>query len=308
MNKYSFILLTFTAFLLMSLTSCTPTQKGDSYLISSVQPETTETTVTATIDSKGRSAELLSAFYGLEALPNIASFRICAGAGGQDGMPLIFSHEIDPDTLEAGDFRVITASGRIGSINCITLEPADDTGELRTGLLTGDYGSASDQPVSVEVVGNLLSLDNSLNFKGVKVEVTPLEVGPTMVWAEVVPESEWELGKEATEQAFGGGSGCPVGTKQVVRATWGGGVTKPGGAEIDDTERVQYKVTIEKEDGSLSEVTPFAIGDLGDGDNIHELCLDEIGKAQSIFFPAGFMTDPREDLNPDSTISILSGL
>ena len=305
MSKYSFTLLTLTTFILTSLTACSPSAKGDSYLISSVQTDTTQTTVT---DSQGRSAELISAFYGLEALPNTASFGICAGAGGQDGMPLIFSHEINPDTLEAGDFQVVTASGQIGSINCITLKPADDLGELRTGLLTGDYGSASDQPVSVEVIGNILSLDNSLNFKGIKVDVTALELGPTMVWAEVVPEAEWELGKAATERGFGGGSGCPVSTKQVVRATWGGGVTKPGGAEIDDTERVQYKVTIEKENGSTAEVTPFAIGDLGDGDNNHELCLDVEDKAKSVFFPAGFMTDPREDLNPDSTISILSGL
>ena len=307
MSKYSFTLLTLTTFILTSLTACIPSAKGDSYLISSVQTDTTQTTVIASQDFQGRSAELISAFYGLEALPNTASFGICAGAGGQDGMPLIFSHEINPDTLEAGDFQVVTASGRIGSINCITLEPADDLGELRTGLLTGDYGSASDQPVTVEVIGNILSLDNSLNFKGTKIAVTPLEVGPTMVWAEVVPEAEWELGKVATERGFGGGNGCPVSTKQVVRATWGGGVTKPGGAEIDDTERVLYKVTIEKEDGSISEVTPFAIGDLGDSDNNHELCLDTEGTPQSIFFSAGYLTDPREDLNPDSTINISTG-
>lgn len=124
-----------------------------------------------------------------------------------------------------------------------------------------------------------------------------------MVWAEIVPEHEWELGKEATDSG-GGGDGCPVGTTQVVRATWAGGVSKPGGAEIDDLERLQYRVTLRRADGSSVEVTPFALGDLGDGDNNHELCLDADGQPLSVFFPAGFMTDPREDLNPDSTISV----
>jgi len=90
----------------------------------------------------------------------------------------------------------------------------------------------------------------------------------------------------------------------VVRVTWTGGVTKPGGDEIDDVERVQYKVTVLLEDGSKIEVTPFALADLGDSDNNHELCLDVAGTPQSVFFPAGYLTDPREDLNPGTTIAI----
>lgn len=130
------------------------------------------------------------------------------------------------------------------------------------------------------------------------------ETGILELAAEIVPEHEWELGKEATDSGFGGGDGCPVGTTQVVRATWAGGVTKPGGAEIDDLERRQYRVTLRRADGSSAEVTPFALGDLGDGDNNHELCLDVDGQPLNVFFPAGFMTDPREDPNPDSTISV----
>jgi hypothetical protein len=125
-----------------------------------------------------------------------------------------------------------------------------------------------------------------------------------MVWAEIVPEDEWELGKEASPLAWGGGSGCPEGTQQVVRVTWAGGVTKPGGDEADDVERAQYKVTVLLEDGSKIEVTPFALADLGDGDNNHKLCLDVTGTPQSVYFPAGYLTDPREDLNPDTTIAI----
>ena len=262
--------------------------------------------VTTERDKTGREATLLSAFYGLDdSLPPLSNRGICSGAAGKDGMPVIFSHEIDVNTLQAGDFRVVSASGVIGEMTCVTPAPANDIGELRTILLVGQFGSADDQPATVEIVGDILSIDGGLSFKGASVGVTPLEAGPEMVWAEVVPESQWELGKEATARPFGGGDGCPVGTVQVVRVTWAGGVTKPGGGEIDEVERVAYNVTLSDPDTGERDVVPFAIGDLGDGDNNHELCLDQTGVPLRVSFPAGLLTDPADDLNPASSIDIV---
>lgn len=267
--------------------------------------DTTVTDVAADRDGQGRQAALLSAFYGLDdALATGADQVICDGATGKDGMPVIFSHEIDVESMQAGDFQVTSASGKVGKILCVTLAPADDKGELRTALLAGDFGDITDQPVKVEITGNLLSIDKILNFKGASVDVISLERGPTMVWAEVVREDEWDLGKEASPLPWGGGSGAPEGTQQVVRVTWAGGVTKPGGDEADDVERAQYKVTVLLEDGSQTEVIPFALADLGDGDNNHELCLDVAGTPLSVSFPAGFLTDPRDDLNPETEIEV----
>jgi hypothetical protein len=267
--------------------------------------DTTRTDVVAKTDADGRPASLLSAFYGLDdGLPRVSNVGICRGAGGKDGMPVIFSHEVDIETLQAGDFRVVSASGAVGELTCVTPAPADDIGETRTILLVGQYGSAEDQPVSVEIVGNLLSKDGQLNFRGLQTSVIALEAGPTMVWSEVVPEAQWELGKAATSVNFGGGDGCPAGTEQVVRVTWAGGVTKPGGQEIDDVERAAYRVTMSLGDNGETELVPFAIGDRGDGDNNHELCLDRAGMPVRVSFPAGLVTDPREDLNPDTSISV----
>lgn len=267
--------------------------------------DTTITDVVATSDANGRQALLLSAFFGLDdGLPGLSNQVICKGASGQDGMPVIFSHEIDIATMQAGDFRVVSASGAIGEMTCVTLAPADDDGEFRTVLTVGQFGSAADQPVSVEVVGNLLSKDGQLNFRGTQTGVTLLEEGPTMQWAELVPEEEWGLGKAATSIPFGGGSGCPLETKQVIRVTWAGGVTKPGGQEIDDKERSAYRVTMSANDGRSVEVAPFAIADLGDGDNNHELCMDRLGVPSTVQFPAGLVTDPREDLNPATSVAI----
>ncbi|MBC8162242.1 MAG: hypothetical protein H7Z42_13610 [Roseiflexaceae bacterium] len=251
------------------------------------------------------AAYLMSAFFGLDnGLPLGTNVRICRGAGGADGMPVIFSQEIDQATMQAGDFRVLRKSGALGEVVCVTLAPALDTGELRTALLIGEFGSADDPAVAVEIGGNLLSIDRAFNFKGATIAVTPLAPGPTLILAELVPEAQWELGKAGGP--WGTGSGCPTGTLQVVRATWAGGVTKPGGEEADDAERALYSVTLAVADGSASELTPFALGDLGDGDNNHELCLDRAGTPLRVAFPAGHLTDPNEDLNPDTTILITS--
>ena len=270
------------------------------------QQDTTTTDVVATVDASGRQATLLSAFFGLDdALPRFANRVFCSGAAGQDGMPVVFSHEIDVETLQAGDFRVVTESGTVGEITCVTPAPADDWGETRTVLMIGQFGSADDQPASVEIVGNLLSKDGQLNFLGARTAVIALEDGPTMVWSEVVPEAEWELGKPGTSFPGGGGNGCPIGTKQVVRVTWAGGITKPGGAEIDGNERAAYRVTMSFGDEGTSELVPFAIGDMGDGDNNHELCLERAGVPLHVEFPGGLVTDPREDLNPPTRTEVI---
>lgn len=296
------------------LTSCEAVRTArllaayETTLADATPEDTTETEVTASTDAHGQPASILSAFFGLDdALPRNANQSVCEGAFQKDGMPIVFSHEIDKGSMQAGDFEVTTASGKVRDIHCVTLAPADDEGELRTALLVGHYGSVDDQPVEVEVVGNLLSLDGSINFKGQTATPIRLEAGPTIVLAETLTADELELGKAPTELPFGGGDGCPVGTKQAVRATWAGGVTKPGGDEADDDERLQYRVTVQRDDGAEDLVTPFALADLNDGDNNHLLCLDVEGTPTSVSFPAGFLTDPRDDPNPD-TKRLLRGI
>ena len=241
---------------------------------------------------------LLSAFYGLDDSRQIAvrTALVCQGVSGRDGMPVIFSHEVDPDTLDPEDFRVIRASGDMGAVGCVTLRPADEIGELRTALVVGEYGSAEDPPVSVDIVGDVMSLDGKRNFKGSTADVIPLAEGPTIVLAEDVPPNYWSLGEEGD---------CPrPGLRTIVRAVWAGGITKPGGDEIDETEIALYRVALRRPDGTVIDVAPMAVGDLEDNDNNHELCIDVEGTPLSVSFPAGFLTDPNEDLNPDTGIVV----
>ena len=89
-----------------------------------------------------------------------------------------------------------------------------------------------------------------------------------------------------------------------MRVTWAGGVTLENGDELGDAERQLYSVTIQVADGSTPEVMPFARGDLADGDNNHELCLETDERPLSVSFPAGIVTDPNDDLNPATSVQI----
>ena len=271
------------------------------------QADTTQTNVPPSAEVQDSGVMPLSAFFGANnAFGPFANRRVCEGAEGGDGMPLVFSHQLDINTLQPGDFRIKRADGSTGSIVCVTPMPALDEGELRTILLIGEYGSAENQPVQVDIIGNLLSVDGSLNFRNSSSTVIALEEGPTLIYAEVVPESQWDLGKElSTGLRFGApGNGCPEGTQQVVRVVWTGGITKPGGDEIDDVERLAYRVLVEDDAEELNMIVPFAVADLRDGDNNHELCLDTTAKPLRVEFPAGLMTDPIEDLNPATSIDV----
>lgn len=241
---------------------------------------------------------LLSAFFGLDRSLRItiATRQTCGANPGTDGMPVIFSSEVDASTLGPTDFRVKTTSGAIGDVRCATLQPADEPGELRTVLLIGQFGSVRDQPKQVEVVGDVLSRDGAINFRGAATSVIPLEAGPTLILAETIEPSAWTVG---------GRGDCPgEGVKTIVRATWAGGVTRPDGGEIGTREHQMYRVSIRKPDGGTVSVAPVSVGDLHDNDNNHELCLDVAGMASTVFFPAGALRDPNGDLNPDTQVAV----
>jgi hypothetical protein len=152
-------------------------------------------------------------------------------------------------------------------------------------------------------VGNVLSKDGSVNFRGSQVGVVPLEDGPSIALAQTVPEAQWRVGERPTRLPWGGGSGCPVGTRLAVRVTWEGGVTRPDGSDADDLDRRRY-VVVFSDPGDRSGRAPTALADLGDGDNNHLLCFDVEGDPREVRFPAGFLTDPRDDLNPETSAPV----
>jgi len=246
-------------------------------------------------DNRG---QLLSAFFGLDNSLPFGANRLCLGAWGDDGMPVVLSHTLDPDTLQPEDFRVTTRSGVVSTPDCVTLRPAEDPGELRTVLLIGEFGDApEDPPVSVQVVDDLRSQGSpAINFRGAVVDVIPLDAGPTLVFAQVVPRDEW--GAQIR------GTSCPAGMQQIVRVTWTGGVRLANGDEPGDAERELYRVSVKRSDGSPAVVVPVALADLADRDNNHLLCLDTTDPVTSISFPPGHLVDPNKDLNPATRVVV----
>jgi len=257
-----------------------------------------------TPDAQGlEQGALLSAFFGLDNTMPLVAHRICMGGAGLDGMPVITSAEVDHTSLQAGDFRVVKTSGEEGNIHCASLLPATDAGELRTILLIGEFGDEGDDPpATVEISGNLLSLDGKTNFKGASIAVTPLKDGPALVMAARVSDDEKDMGLSVRGTR---GSLCEgENVAQQLRVTWAGGVTLKGGdAPTQDTARL-YTVTVRGEDGTTRPVAPLALADHEDPDNNHVLCLGTSDEPVSVAFPKGHFTDPNEDLNPATKVAV----
>ena len=246
-------------------------------------------------------ASLLSAFFGLDNNLPFRSNRLCLGASGQDGMPVVFSHTLNTETVNESDFEVETRSGEVYSPICVTLRPADDEGENRTVLLIGEFGNAeTDPPERVSIVGDLHSDSEDskpLNFKGLYTDVIPLDSGPALILAERVPREVWSKERRGTM--------CPDSSRQVIRVTWTGGVRLPNGNELGEIERSLYRIELEGENDRRLSLPPDYLADLEDRDNNHLLCLDSEFPAISVSFPAGHLVDPNRDLNLDSFVLVL---
>lgn len=230
---------------------------------------------------------LLSAFFGLDD---------AIGLRQQDGIPVVFETEVDVASLDAEDFQVVTASGEVTDVQIATPFPATDDGEMRTVLLIGDLGSLEDPPVSVAIVGEVLSADGATTYEGATVDVAPLAAGPSLVYAEVVPE-----------EAFGTADvgAIPAGGGTVIRTTWDGGVTQPDGAELDETNLEDFTVTVRLESGEAVEAHPVAMADLSDNDNNELLYLPVEGTPLSVSVAAGQVADPNGDLNDATEVAVM---
>jgi len=250
---------------------------------------------------KTREAKILTAFFGLDNGLTQRARAIYRNAPGQDGMPLVFSHELDPSTLEGADFAVTTENGTVHEVEAASFLPANEEFELRTVLLIGEYGNHPDTPpVSVKVVGDLLARTGQ-NFKGQSVRVIPLVEGPVLSYAEY-----FTIDEEYPYVATGDGCDCPKEeTKTVVKAVWSGGVRAVNGDELGANELDDFIVTIINGSDTLK-VTPFQLGDLGDNDNNIDLCLNQSGIPILVQVNENVAIDPNDDKNPMTEVKVLS--
>src|SRR5210317_1062223 len=93
------IILAFSTFLM----GCT-----DSIKLANYDMEDSSIAEIISESSPKESPDLLSAFFGFDSeAPTISSFVVCRGAAGKDASPVIFPYEVNLETLQAGDFKVV---------------------------------------------------------------------------------------------------------------------------------------------------------------------------------------------------------
>ena len=237
-----------------------------------------------TMDGGAESVHILSAFFGLDNGVPGQAFG-CGLFGFQDGMPIVLDRRIPvPALLDPSVFVVHRASGAKSPVDCATLAPADEAEERRTILLVGEFASDGDSPVGVEIVGTLLT-DEGVDAKGALVEtVVPLAAGPSIVLAEHYLMSELPTG--STDK-------CPADTDHIIKTTWEGGVSGPGGTDLDESHRLG--TTIEYTSGEIRVATQLA--DAFDNDNHVEFCMSAPGEPAAITAGSGLYEDPNGDLN-----------
>ncbi|NJL12372.1 MAG: hypothetical protein HC913_04820 [Microscillaceae bacterium] len=249
---------------------------------------------------KSREAKILTAFFGLDNALTQKARALYWKAPGKDGMPLVFSLEIDPATLDASDFQVISKDGTVFGVEAVTLLPAEEEFELRTVLFIGEYGNHPDNPpVTVKVKGDLMSRTGA-NFKGQSAQVIPLEEGPVLSYAEY-----FTFTKDYPYIEKGTGCDCPKKeTQTIVKAVWSGGVRSVSGKELGENELDRFTIQLRQNGDTLS-VHPFQIADLNDNDNNTDLCIKEKGIPILLEVEENTAIDPRDDKNAFTAIKIV---
>lgn len=250
---------------------------------------------------KTRDAKILTAFFGLDnSLPKLSRF-LYKHAPGKDGMPVVFSHELDPTSVDTSDFEVVTKNGSIFKIEAISFVPAEEEFELRSLLLIGEYGNHPDNPpIEFRVVGDLLTRTGA-NYKGQSKEIIPLLEGPVLSYAEY-----FTIGDDYPYVAKGPGCDCPQEqTNVVIKMVWSGGVRALNGKELGNQELERITVTMAHK-GDTNRVHPFMLADLGDNDNNIDLCLDRDGIPLNVEVHENIALDPNDDPNPNTSVRVVS--
>ena len=242
---------------------------------------------------RAEAPRFLSAFWGLDdGMPQ----QICPDATACDGMPITFSWLINPASIDPADFNVIRSDGTVTVPAFATLRPANESNETQTILLTGDFGDAESgvRPVRVRLVGQLVgSPPGSKRSEAFSDLVSPpirrLSAGPSIVDA-------WRIDPALlTNDA----NACTVGSA-FVRVVWSGGITDfPTGNEVGGAVTRAYRLTYLHR-GKAVTVAPLEIGDLNDGDNMHDLSFPAIparAKLLTITLPGRHVEDPNGDPN-----------
>ena len=215
-------------------------------------------------------------------------------------MPVNFKFPLDASSLSETDFEVLDSLGNIYTPSCVSLAPANESGENRTVLLLGEFGTAvTNPPVEVRVVGDLFTTDTIsgesacseiINLNGINTtNIIPLDDGPSLFFAQNIDGNLNE---------------CISGT-QTIQVAWNGGIT-PYISGDSESDLFQYYIGYSDSSGVLIPHVPISIADINDNDNFHQLCFSTSDEIVKISMMANTVEDPNHDPNTYSEIDVIS--
>ena len=92
-----------------------------------------------------REARLLTAFFGRDSDLPLSALILYRKALNKDGMPLVFSQEVDPSTLEVTDFEVTTRWYNIDAPSAVTFTEQIEAGGMVLGASLVTYALEPDE-------------------------------------------------------------------------------------------------------------------------------------------------------------------
>jgi hypothetical protein len=241
--------------------------------------------------------KILSAAWGLN-----NGNQCPTGEKGLDNIPVTFNWFIQTSSIAVTDFVITRDDGTTVNPTCALQYPPNETNELQTVNLIGNFGDpAAARPVKVTVVGELqghapLQTNWSPIAPGLSSSIVQIEAGPDI-------SDAWRL---TPAMMIGDTNACTVG-QTFIRIAWSNGMTAyPTGLEIGDAVVNSYRALFTLPSGKVINVRPLAVADLADhstpamDDNMHDLCLPKVPAGavlSEVRVGAKFLQDPNGDPN-----------
>jgi hypothetical protein len=192
------------------------------------------------------------------------------GAAGE--LLVVFSHEVDPASLDAQGFLVAFDEGARVFPTDAVLSPSNESDENRTVLLTGEFVDEQGKPPTDVVVVGPLYAENGSKLQGLGAPIVPAGTAGAVVLAQRLQKPE----------------GACSGAAQAVRTYWSVGLRA---VERDDLERIDITL----DDATTVHPTAFddhRLDDQSREDNVLDLCITQPSPAQRITIAAALFTDP----------------
>lgn len=214
-------------------------------------------------ESAEPAPSILSAHHALSGVPTL---------GGEEGIMIVFSVDVDPASLQPQMFWVSLESGERVRAREAFLSPANENDENRTVMVVGAFGAPQEKrPVSIAIYGNLFAEDGR-PLRGLAADVAAFA----------------DSGRVAAAERVTPTAGRCEGASAAVRSYWSDALRD---VTAEDLARVRVRLA----DGRVVSPSSFddhVAGDEAGEDNVLDLCLTELPRPVHLQVEAGAFRDP----------------